>query len=97
MIDPRLGRRDRAAVLAHELIHDERDILYPPGCPAALVAKEEAAVDRAVARRLVPLDALRRLVAARSAFGPVTTAEIADEFDVPVEVAQRAAELVHGR
>jgi hypothetical protein len=94
-LDHRLRRRDRAAVLAHELVHDERGILYDHTTPPALVDKEEVTVERIVARRLVPGDELRRLVAGRTADGdPVDARLVADEFDVADDVAELALELL---
>lgn len=49
---------ERRCVLMHELVHDERGMPHP-----ALSARDEAAVDREVARRLIPLGGL--LAAAR--------------------------------
>lgn len=89
----RLGRRERNAVLAHELVHDERRIAYTADTPRALVDKEEAVVDRIAARRLVPGDELARVVAALlEAHGQVTVHDLAEHFDVPPDVAERAAE-----
>lgn len=87
----RLRRRERNAVLAHELVHDERCIAYPPG----IIAKEEAIVDRIATRRLVPPDRLAELVDRRVEAGePVTARVVADEFDVPLEVAERSLRLL---
>lgn len=88
-LDHRLSRRDRSAVLAHELVHDERDLLYDEHTPPGLVEKEEHAVRRITAERLVPLDALARYIA-RQDGGGVTVAMVAEEFDVSAEVAELA-------
>lgn len=97
-LDARLGRRARRATLAHELVHDERGILYTNEHPAALVAKEEALVEAETTRRLVPLDELDDLV--RTAVlndGTVTWREVADHFDVPEPTAQQALEQLQRR
>jgi hypothetical protein len=97
VLDERLGRRDRNAVLGHELVHDER-MLFPPGTPSAFVAKEELYVNREVARRLVPLDELEDLVARISELDePVRAIDVIEEFDVPLDVAQRALWLLEQR
>lgn len=93
VLDPRLGRRDRRAVLAHELIHLERRIL-PMSTSAAVVAREEHQVRRETVRRLVPPDQLRRFVAARSSVEPMTAALVADEFDVPESIAASALDAL---
>jgi hypothetical protein len=54
VLDPRLGRRARSAVLTHELVHDERSLFYDAATPLPLVAKEVAAVEGETCRRLVP-------------------------------------------
>ena len=89
VLDPRLSRRDRRAILAHELVHLERRVL-PAGTPRPVVDREEFQVRAETVRRLVPGDDLRRFVAARSTVGPVTADLVADEFDVPVSIAQSA-------
>lgn len=93
VLDPRLGRRDRRAVLAHELIHLERRLL-PQGTPQAVLAREEHQVRAEVVRRLVPPPDLRGLVAALASVEPVTAALVADEFDVPTAVAEAALEAL---
>ncbi len=95
IIDPRLSRRDRNAALAHELVHDERgggaDHAGMPPSWAPVVARDEAAVDQEVARRLVPLDELVKFceVAVLLDLG-VTAFDVAEHFDVPEPVAARA-------
>lgn len=89
-VDEELGQAERRAVLAHELVHDERGAL-PAGAPAWLEAKEEAAVDAVVAERLVPSDELRAW--AREAFelaDAVEAWQVAERFGVPEAVARRA-------
>lgn len=98
VLDPRLGRCDRNAVLAHELVHDERNVLYLPSTPPAIVQKEEAIVNREVARRLVPMMLLARFVEQVIELGePIHAAAVAEEFDVPLDVAQRALWLLDQR
>lgn len=82
-----LDRVERNAVLAHELVHEERGggIDWPGMPPAwsAVVAREELLVDREVAERLIPQAELEEFVRSRGSVGPVTIGEIAVEFDVP--------------
>lgn len=92
-IDARLDQTHRRAVLAHELVHDERDILFTAEAPPALVEKEEALVDAETCRRLVPPRALDELVRRRVVDGDaVTWREVAEWFDVPRDIAERALE-----
>jgi hypothetical protein len=83
------------AALAHELIHDERGggaehREMPPGW-AAVAARDEAAVNREVARRLVPRNELvAYLERCEAREWGVTAAQVAEEFDVSDEVAAEA-------
>lgn len=89
-LDNRLGRRRRNAVLMHELEHDRRDALFPPGTPQAVIDVVERWIQRTVVELLVPGDELARFVRARQEEEPVTAHLVADEFDVPVDVAMEA-------
>lgn len=89
-LDTRLTRIDRNAVLAHELVHDELDFLWARGTPAAIVAHGERVVDRIVADRLVPPQLLHQFVYAYSELEGVTITVAADEFQVPLDVADLA-------
>jgi hypothetical protein len=93
-LDWRLGRRARSAVLTHELVHDERGLLYDETTPVALVAKEEAAVRTETARRLVPPRDLAAMIAEGE---PVELWQIAERFDTTEEVARAAVERWFGR
>jgi hypothetical protein len=97
LLDAGRPAHERRAILAHELEHLARGSMRFDGSPPtwdAVVAREEQRVDRAVARRLVPLEQLRAFVAARSSMDePVTAGCVADAFDVPVWVARMACEL----
>lgn len=93
-LDARLGRQERNAALAHELVHEERRIGWPDAT-AATMEKEECFVTRETARRLVPLDELAKLVRrCESIDKPVGAAVVMDEFDVPVDVAHQALHLL---
>ena len=97
VVDPGLAGPDRRAVLTHELVHHERgdgvDRLDAPPTWQALVDREERAVDREVARRLVPPIELAALVAERSALDDgIGAVEVAEHFDVPPWVASLALE-----
>lgn len=97
VLDPGLTRTERRAALTHELVHLERGIL-PAGAPRSVVDREEHQVRGETAARLVPLDALAAFVVARCGVEPVTIEMVAEEFDVPNEVAERAmARLRHPR
>lgn len=92
IVDRSLHRIERNAVLAHELIHDERG--HSPSSHPIEVAKEEERVEREVARRLVPFDELHELVRERASLGEsVTVTDIAEVFEVPRSVARRAARM----
>ena len=97
VLDHRLGRRERRAVLAHELVHDERGLLFDDDTPAGIVRKEEAIVDAITAARLVPLDDLQSFITARDDAEGITVRDVAEEFDVPDDVAARAIRLLHQR
>jgi hypothetical protein len=94
ILDTRLDPPTRRAVLAHELVHDERGILYTDDTPAGIVRKEEAIVNVEVARRLVPaveLDAfIRQRVLEDQCVG---WRDVVEEWDVPRDVAERALGL----
>jgi hypothetical protein len=92
-----LHRRARRCTLAHELVHDERG-LVTSGMPPALAAKEEHAVEREVARRLVPPEELVDLVRRAVELGDgVTVHDVAEAFDVDDDVARRALEDLRAR
>ena len=93
-----LGRAERTATLAHELVHDERGggaaFRGQPATWDPVVARDERQVDDEVARRLVPGPELDRLWRrARGVDGSLTAREVAAVFDVPPEVAARALVL----
>lgn len=86
-----LDQRQRNAVLMHELVHDERRVMYPHA-PEAVMEHEEEQVRREVVRRLVPSVDLAAFLA-RQAHG-VTPLEVADEFEVPEWLARDALRLL---
>ncbi|HYI60563.1 MAG TPA: hypothetical protein VEW93_02030 [Acidimicrobiales bacterium] len=99
VLDPALDRRARRCALAHELVHEERG----GGCDGHglpewlddVVARDEAAVNREVAIRLVPRRALQHLVEQRGGLGEgVAPWEVADAFDVDDTVAALALSLL---
>src|SRR5687768_1805983 len=89
VLDASATRRERRALLAHELVHAERGIGFPHAT-AATMQREEAIVRRETAVRLVPLDDLASLVERRGDVEPVTEGVVAEEFDVPEDVAREA-------
>lgn len=96
VLEVTLDRRTRRAVLAHELVHAERGVGWP-AASAATMQLEEERVWRAALDRLAPPAEVRRFVAARSSVGPVTVADLADEFDLPADAAERLAHLARVR
>jgi hypothetical protein len=98
LIDRSLEPSERLAALAHELVHDERGgagRTPPPPHPLSVAARrEEARVDRIVTDRLVPPTELARFLEARADVDPpVRPWEVAEEFGVPQEYAERALRL----
>ena len=97
-----LGRVERNATLAHELVHDERGggaaFRGQPRTWDAVVARDEHQVDDEVARRLVPAADLARLWRrARTVDGCLSPADVSAAFDVPDTVAARALVLQRPR
>ena len=95
VLDPILSAPERTAWLAHELVHDERGGGCDwPGMPSqwsAVVAREEAQVERIVATRLVPPAELADFVTAQLAAGEAVTVDIvAERFEVAPSVAEAA-------
>lgn len=88
-----LTRVERNAVLAHELIHHERGILFDETTPPPLIEKEEATVRAICTDRLVPPDRLAEFL---SMWDPeligVSARMVAEEFDVPEDIAAHALE-----
>lgn len=98
LIDRSLGRRQRNALLAHELIHHRRGGgTSRQGMPATwepIARREELIVDREVAQRLVPLEELAGLMAEADDLEVTIEAwQVADHFDVTVEVAELAMRM----
>jgi len=95
VVDPDLDEANRRAVLTHELIHHERG-----GGPAPrqsstagdrLISLDERQVEAEVARRLVPGHELKALIRERLAIDEgVDAAEVAEQFCVPLDVAELA-------
>jgi len=94
-VDRNLPATERAAVIAHELAHHERGgsghrADAPEGWPA-VVAREEARVDRLVAERLAPDRAVIQVVRRFGGLGEAVTAEgVADELGVARSVAHES-------
>lgn len=97
-IDATLDRRTRRAVLAHELVHDERGILFTDDTPLALIRKEESYVTAETVCRLVPLDELeeRVRIAIRSDMC-VEVNDVVEWFDVPHDTAEKAMLMLQDR
>lgn len=94
LLDRSLSDTQRRTVLLHELVHLERGSVRHDGAPAAweaVVAREEETVENIVADRLVPVGDLRAFVRrCLSIEDYVTALDVAHEFGVPVDVAERA-------
>jgi len=102
VLDPSLEGCERAAALGHELIHHERgglcDDVGMPAAWGAVVAREERAVNREVARRMVPVDELEEFVVGMADLGlSAGPGEVAEQFDVAQWVAEVALELLLDR
>lgn len=93
LLDETLDRQARQEVLAHELVHVERGVGWP-GATAATMELEEERVWRIALRRLAPLAEIERFVLARVTVGPVTIADLAEEFDLSDQAAERIARLL---
>lgn len=92
VLDRRLTQAERNAALTHELVHLERGLL-PPGSPDHLVAREEAAVRRIAAARLVEQPALMKLVQAAEEDGyPLEPWEIVDFLGLPEKSGRQIVE-----
>jgi hypothetical protein len=95
VLDPGLDATTRRVVLTHELVHHERGggpgRLGAPATLDLLIERDERAVDAEVARRLVPIDELDRVVAELVAgSGGASVTDVAEHFAVPTDVARRA-------
>jgi hypothetical protein len=90
-LDARLDRVARRCVLAHELKHIELNEFFTREHSGRIVARAEAAVRRAVAADLVPLDELEAYARARVGIGAqLDLVDVAIEFDVEPDVARIA-------
>jgi hypothetical protein len=101
IIDPRLPKAERKALLAHELVHLERGTSarcsrYPRSWDAVVV-REELLIDREVANRLVPPAALEFYVRRAAELHGVDSTMVADEFGVPIPVAELALERLRAQ
>src|SRR3954451_10187084 len=92
LIDESLDRQTRQEVLAHELVHAERGVGWPDATAATMQVEEER-VWRTALLRLAPPAEGRRVVLGRRSGGPVTIADLAEEFDLSIEAAERVARL----
>lgn len=92
LLEATLDRRSRREVLAHELVHVERGVGWPHATAATMELEEEQ-VWRTALDRLAPPAEVAAFLAARSTVGPVTVADLAEEFDLSPRAAARVAEL----
>lgn len=92
LLDQSLDRRARQEVLAHELVHVERGVGWPDATAATMEIEEER-VWRIALRRLAPPAEVRSFLVRRGTAGPVTVADLAEEFDLSADAAERVALL----
>ncbi|HXH58429.1 ImmA/IrrE family metallo-endopeptidase [Iamia sp.] len=96
-LDASLSRTERSAVLGHEVVHGELDLLWTDDTPDHVVSRGERRVDQIVAERLVPADELAALIDRLVGIDVgVSSAEVAEHFDVPELVARRALQFFRG-
>jgi len=94
-VDRNLSPDERAAAVVHERIHHARGgsghhADAPPGW-GAVVAREEARVDRLTAEQLAPPPVVHQVVRRLTDLGEAVTARgVADELDVSPAVAHEA-------
>lgn len=87
---PGLSQVERRRAMAHELIHLERGT-YCQSVDRQLLSREEAEVENVLTDRLVPPDELRVFwVRAEMLDEHVLPHQVAEHFDVPEDVAERA-------
>ena len=91
-LDVALDRQTRREVMAHELVHAERGVGWPAATPRTMQLEEER-VWRIALFRLAPPADVERFAARRATVGPVTVADLAEEFDLSPEAAARLAAL----
>lgn len=102
LLDRDSTHAERRSRLTHELVHLERGSTtrcrWSPRSWDVMVIREELIVDAEVARRLVPAGELVELIARLIDIGePVHAVTVAEEFEVPIDVAQRALALLEQR
>ena len=95
-LNPNLGRVELRCALMHELVHEDRRIGWPFATTATMEA-EERIVRQETALRLVPLDELHALALNLEGLAYVTAELVAEEFDVTVQVAHLALQVLNRR
>lgn len=94
LVDKGLSPAERLAAVAHELIHHERGggCHHPDAPPLLHVAtkREERRVELAVVEGMVDWPRLRRFVDQRAEIGMVFPLDVAEEFDLALDVADLA-------
>ena len=93
LLAPSLTRQERREVLAHELVHAERGIGWPVATSATMELEEER-VWRIALSRLAPREDVEAFLRRRATVGPVTVADVAEEFDLSLDGAARLARLL---
>lgn len=93
-LDYRLGRRERRAVLTHEVVHVERSAYYDRRAHRPVIDKLEAWIDAEACDRLVPPDELDELARhAEEHDVPLHVWDLMERFDIPMYVAHKAMGL----
>lgn len=94
LVSRSLDPAERLAAICHELHHDARGggCHHPDAPPLLQVAaiREERRVDALVADDLLPPERLEPYVRQRAELGMVLAREVAEDFEVPIEVADLA-------
>lgn len=99
IVDADLDPAAQRATVAHELVHDERgggvEFLGQPASWDSVVSKEEQIVEREVACWLLPRRQLVEFITRQLGVEVgVTVDEVAEHFEVPHDVAERALRLL---
>lgn len=94
LVSRRLDPAERLAAICHELHHDDRGGgCHDPDAPPLLrvvTLREERHVEALVADELLPPEQLERYVRRRAEEGMVLARDVAEDFEVPIEVADLA-------
>jgi hypothetical protein len=100
VVHEELDRRSWRAVIAHEAHHHERgggaEYDGQPATWGPVVERDERRCDNGAAGWLIPADELAAWLTVR-ADDPTTVVDVAEHFDVPLWIAERAVHMIGGR